>query len=157
MNQDRLRELLHYDPFTGVFTRRVNRGRYKAGEVAGTVHHGYVIIGVCRVKYMAHRLAWLYVHGVWPKDEIDHINGMSNDNRIENLREATHIINAQNQRKAQRINKVGFLGVSPYFSKFLAQICANGKKHYLGAYSTPDLAHAAYVRAKRLLHPGGTL
>jgi hypothetical protein len=88
---ERLRERLRYDGGTGVFTRRVGSGHARAGEIAGSVHStGYVRIGIDGGKYTAHRLAWLYVHGVWPSDQIDHINRNRSDNRIANLRERRH-------------------------------------------------------------------
>ena len=88
LTAERLRERLHYDAETGVFTRRVGSSNARSGDVAGSVHStGYVRIGIDGWKYTAHHLAWLYVHGVWPSDQIEHISRKRSDNRIANLRE----------------------------------------------------------------------
>ena len=107
--------------------------------------------------YQAHRLIWLYVNGAWPVNEIDHVNGVRNDNRISNLREVTNSQNLQNQRKPSLNNTSGFLGVSAYGGKWLAQIKLSGKKQHIGYYDTPAEAHAAYIAKKREIHPFGTL
>lgn len=111
--QERLKELFHYCLDTGVFTRLVTvNKRAKAGDVAGAVmQKGYLFIGVDMGRYLAHRLAWVYVHGYWPEHEIDHINHQPGDNRICNLREVSHHCNSKNQ-KMKRSNKSGISGVS---------------------------------------------
>src|SRR5712692_928690 len=118
---------------------------------------GYLRIGICGGQYRAHRLAWLYMTGKWPIDQIDHKNAVKNDNRWKNLREATCAINNQNKRKALRNNRTGFLGVSRNGKGFIAQIKINEKRRNLGTYPTPELAHEAYLKAKRELHAGCTL
>lgn len=95
--------------------------------------------------------------GGWPTNEIDHKNGVKDDNRFGNLRQATHLLNQQNQRKAQRKNKAGLLGVCAKRNGFMASIKVNGKNKWLGSFSTPELAHAAYVAAKRKFHEGCTI
>lgn len=158
LTQSHLQELLHYNPETGIFTWLVSRSRTRAGEIADYVNNrGYVRIRICSVEYLAHRLAWLYMTGGWPKDQIDHINGIRNDNRWANLREADRFINQQNQRKPRPNNVTGFLGVSPEGNRFVAQIGLRGKKYSLGAYHTPEQAHKAYIEAKRRLHEGCTI
>ena len=90
LTAERLRELLNYDPLTGVFSWRVNgRGRSGVGTVAGGSNHKRIAID--KKEYFVHRLAWLYVHGCWPTEDIDHINGDPSDNRIANLREANSV------------------------------------------------------------------
>jgi len=99
LKAERLRERLHYDAGTGVFTRRVGSGHARAGDMAGTVHStGYVRISIDGGKYTAHHLAWLYVHGLWPSDQIEHINRKRSDNRLVNLKERR----ATRQRAAQK-------------------------------------------------------
>ena len=160
LTQARLKEVLEYDPETGLFRWRSYRcGRALAGAVCGTDNgRGYLTIHIDLVHYKAHRLAWLYVHGRWPTHLIDHINGVKGDNRIANLREADDAVNSQNQRRAQSHNKCGFLGVHKRESgRFRASIRVNWKLINIGTFDTPEAAHAAYVEAKRKLHTGGTL
>jgi hypothetical protein len=98
LTQARLKQLLDYDPETGVFTWRVNRGgAAKAGTRAGCpTPFYYRVIRIGGRSRREHSLAWLYVHGHWPADELDHINRVRDDNRIANLREVTHAENMQN-------------------------------------------------------------
>ena len=97
LTQDRLKELLHYNADTGVFTWRATRRTVKTGAVAGTRSvKNYIMISVDAKVYCAHRLAWLYIHGVWPTSELDHINRTRDDNRIANLRLADRYINTRN-------------------------------------------------------------
>jgi hypothetical protein len=156
--QERLKELLSYDPETGLFTRLMRAGTARPGDIAGCMTpKGYLIIKIDGEGYMAHRLAWLYVHGKWPADQIDHINGVKNDNRIANLREATNSENMQNQRAASKANRAGLIGVYPNRHRFVAQITINRQKQYLGIFATAEEAHSAYLSAKKIYHPAGTL
>ena len=161
LTQDRLQELLNYDPDSGLFTwlKSISR-RVKAGEVAGGLSTGgYIRIRIDGKKYKAHRLAWLYTLGNWPSDYIDHINGIRNDNRIVNLREATNAENKQNQRVANVNNKTGLLGVSFHrkSGKFIARITVNGIRIGIGNFDNAEEAHQAYLRKKQELHPFQTL
>ena len=153
LTAERLRELLYYDPDTGVFTWRAKTNRrIPVGIVAGTIHRlGYVIIQLCGKRHFAHRLAWMYAYGTFPSKHIDHINGDGRDNRITNLREATQAENMQNRRKSSR-NKSGFLGVCAVGSRWKAQIQVHGKHKNLGLFETPESAHAAYASAKKKMH-----
>ncbi len=158
-----VRRLLSYDSETGLFTRKVaTGGRYgaKVGTVAGTPSdQGYVLISIKSKQYRAHRLAWLYVHGAWPASEIDHKNSIRSDNRLENLRDVPTGINAQNKRKAQSNSKTGLLGASwnAKDKRFSARIKTKGRYLSLGYHDTAQLAHAAYIDAKRRLHEGCTI
>jgi len=154
-----LRELLHYDPETGVFTWRVGRqGSAGVGSVAGDMNQrGYWRICVDYRRYQANVLAWFYMTGVWPTHDVDHKNGVRHDNRWDNLRPATRAVNNQNQRRARTDNKSGFLGVSPNRKKWAASITVDGSKTHLGSYDTPEEAYSVYLRAKRQLHEGNTL
>lgn len=151
---EQLRELLDYDPESGRFTWRVALPGQKAGSPAGCLDsYGYVVIRIDGANRKAHRLAWLIAYGEWPDDQIDHINGDRSDNRIANLRSLTNQGNQQNRRTAHRGNSSGLLGVSPKRGKWRAQIKVDGKKRHLGLFDTPEAAHAAYLEAKRKLHP----
>lgn len=147
LTAERLREVLDYDPGTGVFRWRVSRPGVHAGTVAGSVSasQGYRFIWVNRSKYSAHRLAWLHAYGVWPAGELDHRNWVRDDNRLANLREATGAQNSQNRR--------GCAGFYPSGRGWRATIMVDGKSHNLGTFDTPEEASAAYVAAKKDLHP----
>jgi len=145
-NQE-LRELLTYDPDTGVFTWLESRGKAKKGSVAGTIAQQYRQIQVNKKLCLAHRLAWFYVYGYWPK-EIDHINHDKDDNRINNLREVTRSQNSRNQ-KMPKNNKSGHIGVSWDSSRkrFIAGIKHNNKYINGGSFK---LLSDAIVRRKEL-------
>lgn len=146
IDADTLRSLLDYDPNTGVFTWRVTRnGKAYKGDIAGAVNNlGYILIYIEGKSYRAHRLAWLYVYGKWPEQYLDHINCVRNDNRISNLRSATLGQNQANRRKTKGVLPKG---VKKSKKKFVAQICVDGKRRYIGIYPTAELAHAAYCEA----------
>lgn len=157
LNAEELRHLCEYDPDTGFFRWREKYSGRKKGETCGHLHAtGYVRMCVKLKTYPAHRLAWLYVHGVWPEGEVDHINHIKTDNRICNLRAVSKNYNQQN-RWLPKAGKKYPLGVSPEGYKFRARIRVSGKLHYLGAYYTIEEAHKAYLEGKKLLHPGSFL
>lgn len=153
------RTLFAYDPLTGVITRRITTGqRAKAGSQVNCICDGYVVVKVDGKSYRVHRIAWLMVTGSWPRADIDHRDGRRSNNRWSNLRDVPRSMNAQNQRKATASNRSsGLLGVTAYRKRWVAQISANKRLRHLGVFDTPAAAHAAYVDAKRVLHPGNTL
>ena len=142
---DRLRALLRYDPDTGNFIWLVKTTRRAAGEVAGKTCHGYVQIQLDGRQYLAHRLAWLFVHGEWPRGEIDHVNGCKADNRLANLRLATRSQNQANNGLSSR-NRTGRKGVgwNKNAGKWQVQIGVKGKIIYLGLFDDIDAASRAY-------------
>ena len=150
ITQKELKELLHYDPETGVFMWVVLRQGVRNGGVAGSMSYGYIRIKVKGRSYQAHRLAWLSIHGKWPKEQIDHINHIRDDNRIENLREAT---NQENQRNAsmKKNNKSGITGVYWYKrdNKWLAYIMTGGKLINLGYFTDKFEAICARKSAEK--------
>lgn len=150
-----LREILDFEPNTGAFVWKVRFGkRGIVGKRAGTVDAaGYEVITINGKRHKSHRLAWLYVHGVWPKVAIDHRNGIRTDNRLSNLREAGWDGNQQN-RGPQTNNKSGFIGVSwdSNAAKWRAGIRHSGKSYNLGNYDTKEAAHFAYLEKKLELH-----
>lgn len=156
----RLLYVIHYDPESGAFTRIGRSGKRTdliGAEAGGPTSDGYLRIAVDDRRYRAHRLAWFYMTGQWPKPEVDHKNTLRIDNRWQNLRLATSTINKENRRKANSNSAIGLLGVSKRNDKFAARITVNRKERHLGVFDTPEQAHATYVAAKRELHEGGTL
>lgn len=154
LTAERLRDVLEYNQETGEFIRRHSFGSCKAGETTGTCNgKGYINISVDGVPYRAHRLAWLYVTGEWPIAEIDHINGIREDNRFCNLRQATSAENAQN-RKAHRNSKTKALGVSLHKSTgtWRMSLSAKGLGRLVGYFKTQEEAIEAYKKAKQALH-----
>lgn len=160
---ERLREVLSYDPETGVFAWRYTgrRGKPAAGALAGSKDpRGYVQIRVDGKLYWAHRLAWAHVHGEWPSGEVDHMDSDKGNNRISNLRDGSKSLNMQNLRHPMRSNRSsGLLGAHWFKSanKWKSAITVDGRTRYIGLFDTPEAAHAAYVAAKRQLHAGCTL
>lgn len=155
---ERLKEVLFYNPETGIFIWKKSTDKIKPGKVAGTLTKGYVAIRIDGTRYFAHRLAWFYIYGQFPSMDIDHINCIKNDNRILNLRNVNAVINAQNVIKARPCNKsTGLLGAYAFKDYFVAMIRYNGKNVNLGYFKTAELAHNAYVEAKRKYHEGNTL
>jgi hypothetical protein len=156
LTQKDLLEVVLYNPNTGIFYWKKDVSKkIRAYSIAGSVSHfGYVGIGINKNYYNAHRLAWLYCYGVWPTNYIDHINGIKHDNRLSNLRECTNSENIQNQRRAQKGNSVGLLGVykCTKSDKFFSQIMCNSKVKYLGVFDSKEDAHNAYLDAKREIH-----
>ena len=156
LTQARLKELLHYDPATGVFTNAQKRGRRGAlGVVTGSVNRsGYVQIKLMGKCYLAHRLAWLYEYGVFPVADTDHIDQDKTNNRIANLRTATRSENKQNVG-LQRNNTSGYRGVTwcKQRCKWRAGIKLNRKLRHLGYFTDVVDATAAYAAAAIMFHP----
>ena len=174
LTQKRLKERVNYNPDTGIFTWKarllnefkseINMNKFNSqlldNPVGTKKNDGYLILLIDGKSYRLHRLAWLYVYGVMPDSDIDHINSVRDDNRICNLRQATRSENMQNLKKAMINNKSsGLLGVSydKKLQKFYSRIGIKGKRKYLGFFKTPEEAHAAYLNAKRELHLFSTL
>lgn len=156
LTQKRLKELLSYDPATGLFTRLVTVGqRGLAGAVIAGYGTKYLSIGIDGKLYRAHRLAWLYMKGTFPPEDIDHKDGNGKNNKFANLRAATTAENMQNQRKIRSNSLSGIMGVN--FKKrrgcWVARITINGKRRELGNFFTAAEAHAAYLAAKVEHHP----
>jgi len=161
LSQARLKELLHYNPVTGVFRRRheTANGQMPPWSEAGSIHKlGYVIVGVAGKKYRAHQLAWLYMTGQWPGEFIDHRNGIKGDNSWANLREASKKQNAENV-PLRADNTTGFRGVTfePKKGLYRARIRHNGKLIGLGRFKTAEQAAEAAqaARAQLFTHDHG--
>ena len=136
LTQERLREILDYNPETGIFTWRQNRpGGVKSGTQAGCIcsTKGYHRISADGNLYLAHRLAFLWMDGYLPENGVDHIDRIKTNNKWKNLREASKVCNARNCG-TNKINKSGIVGVyfKKEFKKWCAEITINGKKIHLG-------------------------
>lgn len=147
LTQEELKQILSYDKDTGEFTWLVRTAhKIYVGDTAGYLRdNGYIIIVIKNKNYRAHRLAWLYVNGKFPKDFIDHINGIKNDNRICNLREATSQQNHFNK------NVKGY-SFDAKKGKYHAYIGKDGKRTNLGYFKTEAEAKAVYLEAKLKYH-----
>lgn len=155
LTQEQLKELLHYDETTGLFTWRMAlSARVRIGAVAGWAEKaGYIRIKICGRSYFAHRLAWLYVNGELPPAELDHINRVTDDNRIINLRPATRSENQKNS-KIFSTNTSGYKGVcwNKEYRKWQVDAMLNGKKYRLGYFPTAEQASDAYQAFARQHH-----
>jgi hypothetical protein len=157
LTQARLKELLHYDADTGVFTNLVSRQglRYGAGSIAGAKNRlGYIVIQIDKVKIHAHRLAWLYVHGAWPTKQIDHINRKRDDNRLVNLRDVSASENIHNSSFGP-LSASGVRNVVWHKrrKKWQAQIMVNNKYKYLGMFDDIKKAQQVAEQARQTYHP----
>lgn len=144
ITQDELKERLHYDPETGIFTDLKNKNR----ELNTIQSRGYIGITILKKQYLAHRLAYLYMTGKWPDCQIDHVNQIKDDNRWSNLRAASISQNMHNV-KIRSDNSSGYKGVwRCYYNnkKWRASIKYNGKKINLGTYNTPEEASEVYKK-----------
>lgn len=159
---DAILGMMTYDPKSGEFFWKHDRkkGQVKAGSLVGSTDaHGYRITHVFGRMIKIHRLVWLIEFGEWPSAEIDHINGVKSDNRIENLRDASRITNAQNIGKPNSNSTSGFRGVSfqKQRGKWGARIRIGKTYKHLGLFETPELAYQRYMEAKLQHHEGFVL
>ena len=146
LTQERLKQALKYDPETGVFTwAESGRGRKIGRQAGGLTHEGYLRITVDQQEYKAHRLAWLYVHGEWPKQVIDHINRDRSDNRIANLRDVSSMENSNNHG-GYSTNSSGHTGVC--WNKNEGKWQAYLGRKYLGLYAAISDAVSARKMAE---------
>lgn len=147
VTQQRLRELVHYDPVTGHFVSRVDSCRRKAGARLGSNNgNGYLRINIDGRMYYAHRLAWFYCYGQWPQ-VVDHIDGNLQDNRISKLRAGVASQNVANS-KLSKANKSGSKGVSlDRRGRWRATITHNRRQIHLGTFTTKAAAATAYLKA----------
>jgi HNH endonuclease len=155
LTQEKLKTLLQYDPDTGVLIWRTKPSRgVKAGRIAGTpTSEGYIALQINKQKMYAHRAIWLYVHGVWPSEEIDHINRIRNDNRLCNLRLANRLENSHNTRKHDK-SLLGHKGVAWHNrnKKWQVQMRFCGKSYYVGQFLNLQDAIQARLQAETKLY-----
>ena len=155
----RLHELVHYDAETGALTWRIKPAmRINIGAPVGCLRKdGYLVTSIDKRTYRLHRLAWLYMTGAWPENDIDHIDGNRSNNAVSNLRDVSRSVNAQNKREAMGHNKSsGILGVSQKRGGWRARITFDGREHATH-HATIEEARAAYIASKRAHQPGNTL
>ncbi len=154
LTQARLKELVHYEPETGVFTHRISRQGCRAGDAAGCADSaGYWVIKLDQRKHYAQRLACLYMTGWWPSDEVDHKDRVRSNNAWTNLRPATDKQQAEN-RNLYATSTSGFRGVMwrEKKRKYEVRIRHNNTDHYLGLFDSIIDAVAVRLRAERDLY-----
>jgi len=154
LTQVTLKEMLHYDPTTGIWTwlkDTTKTGPRRIGTAAGaTDKRGYRLIGLFGKRYRAARLAFLYMTGEWPKHTVDHKNHITDDDRWDNLRNATYNENNVNVRRKRKYALPR--GVVKHGRKFRAQTKVNRKHVCIGSFDTPEEAHEAYLAKMRQLN-----
>jgi hypothetical protein len=147
--EKRLQEVLRYEPDTGLLFWTDKAHQSVKNKKAGTFNHlGYVVIVFMGKPHYGHRVAWLLTYGKWLDKMIDHIDGNPSNNVLANLRDVDNKNNQINRHKARKDSKSGLLGVSPFRSKWKAQIKRDGIVKYLGLYATKTEAHSAYLKEK---------
>lgn len=147
---ERLRELFHYDPETGWFTRRVDKGPFKAGSRAGSSSgHGYRKLRFDGISLYEHQAAWLYVYDEWAP-ELDHRNGNGSYNALGNLRIVTHSENNAGKPSAVGISGARGVYLNRRTMRWFAKIQVQGRAKQIGTFDTVEEAHKAYLKAAEL-------
>ena len=153
----RLKNVLDYNPKTGVFVWRVRRnshaGKIFIGAVAGAIAPdkdggSHIVIGVDGARYRAHNLAWLFMTGAWPANEVDHKDGIRTNNKWKNLRDVNHMQNCWNINKLRAANVSGKTGVTwvAKRNKWMSRLKADGKIIHFGMFDKDKLAEAIAAR-----------
>lgn len=145
LTQERVRRLLHYDPAAGLFVWRGGHGGIRPGQPAGSPIQGYNVIRVDGRNYRASHLAFLYMLGDWPPDEVDHRDCDQTNDRWLNLRPANSSQNKWNMRVTRR-SRSGLRGVYAYGDRWRAQICHKRVFTHLGVFDSIEEAHAVYMK-----------
>ena len=138
LTQKRLKELLHYDPETGVFTWKVVRPSIKIGDAAGCkTKRGYMQVSVDGKRYLVHRLCWLYEKGYLPEHDIDHIDRVKYHNQVSNLREVSRQCNLRNTgNQSNNTSSVNGVSWDKTNMMWMAAIRVNRKYRFLGRYKS---------------------
>lgn len=151
-----VRQLLVYEQETGLFRWKMPRPHRGRDTRCGYARPGrYVDIKIGKKSYRAHRLAWLYMTGEWPRGEIDHIDGDRHNNSWSNLRDVAHQTNTENRRRSRGAS--GLIGAHKVNGWFISSIMVRGRVIRLGRFNTAQEAHDIYVSTKRLVHAGCTI
>ena len=153
LTAERLRELLDYNPLTGLFTNKIQRGqRGPVGAVAGTYDKdGYVVICINRQKFRAGRLAFLYMKGRWPR-EVDHKDRVRANNAWLNLRECTRSENIAHSERATGESGLRGVKFDPKTSTWRSRIGFGGYREWLGPFDSKEEAYKAYLLAANSTH-----
>lgn len=152
MNIELIKEFLEYRD-GGLYYKKKPCSKIVVGQEAGHIHHtGYKRFMLNGVEMLAHRVIFAMHHGYLP-DEVDHINGVKTDNRIENLRAATHSQNAHNQNTRSN-NTSGIKGVSwnKLEKRWKVNVCLDGVQKYIGGFKDKASAELAAISARNQLH-----
>lgn len=148
---ERLKELIEYR--NGRLLWKVNRGSAKIGDAVGSPDKdGYIKVRIDGKMYRAGRLTWFYHHGIWPENLIDHINGIRNDDSIENLREATYQENMFNRKSCGKYSPYKGVSWHKRDKKWQASYQLNGRRIFIGSYNTEQEAREAYQKVTKSLH-----
>jgi HNH endonuclease/AP2 domain len=153
LTQERLKELFDYDPVAGQLIWKFSIGLAKAGDEFGTTKDwkGYLRNGIDGEYYFVHRVVWLYHYGSWPTVQIDHINGIKDDNRIENLREATPSQNKCNTPvRRDSASRIKGVHQDKRTGRWRAYINVDGKRVHLGFFATKAEAAEKRLKASHL-------
>lgn len=149
LSRELLRKYLEYNPETGVFTRKINSGKCKKGDVVGSLSKGYLYVKIDNKSYALHRLAVFLTTGIFPVTDVDHINGIKSDNRIANLRVCSRSDNAKNA-KLNRNNRLMVKGVRKLKDTGKYQVRLNQKS--FGCYEDLELAELVAIEAREKYH-----
>lgn len=145
--------ILSYEPDTGLFHWLVSKPGVKPGRLAGSLgYRGYWQISINGKVHLAHRLAWFYIHGVWPTSQIDHKNMKRDDNRIENLRPATPSQNRANTRPGTSMSGLKGAHWNKARQYWQSYVKLNGRSIYLGSFDSAEAAHKAHAAAILSIH-----
>ena len=152
LTQNELKQLLHYDQDTGVFTWKISKGSAYCGKTYKAKKRHYIVHRINNTKYKAHNLAWLYVYGSMPNGVIDHINGDILDNRICNLRDITNYENSLNI-KNKKNSYSRFKGAAKRNDGvYQVQIRTKNRQIYIGRYKSEFEAAYRYDLASLQYH-----
>lgn len=155
LDLNELRNLLNYNPETGILSWRIDRNVIKAGEPIGSLHHsGYLVFKFKKRQYLVHRIIWFGMTGKWPDDQIDHIDTIKTNNKWNNLREASHTENQRNKNINKANNTSGYKGVTWHKKrqKWRADIKVNGKSLTIGSFDNILDAVKAREEAGKRFH-----
>lgn len=154
ITQEELKKALNYDPSTGIFTRKTKSSNQKPGVIVGSKNRGgYLLAMINGKRYSLHRMAWLYFYGRMPVGDIDHINGVRDDNRIINLRECSRSKNCMNKKiNSNNVSGVKGVGWHADSGKWRARIMTGYKSVFLGLFDSVEDAEKAIVEARNKMH-----